>query len=248
MKFGVITLLPEMFKAMDFGVIGRAKEKDIINLTLFNPRVYTEDKYRKVDDSPFGGGPGMVMMAEPLQKAIIAAKKGSKNPKIIYLTPGGEPLSHNLAKGLANKGDDLILVSGRYEGIDERLMELHPGIEVSIGNYVLSGGELASMVLIDAVSRQLPGVVGKMDSVENDSFYNGLLDHPHYTRPEIFENNRVPGVLISGDHAKIARFRRKEALGRTWLKRPDLLEKIELTEDDIMLLNEFITTMGQNPK
>lgn len=229
-----------MFTAMDAGVVGRAKEKGLIDLNLWNPRDYTEDNYRKVDDAPFGGGPGMIMMVEPLQKAIQAACKGIKRPKVVYLTPSGKLLNHRLAKELADNKEDLILVSGRYEGIDERLVAMEPGTEVSIGDYVLSGGELASMVLIDAVSRQIPGVLGDEASAKNDSFYEGLLDHPHYTRPEALGGHQVPGALLSGNHAEISRWRRKEALGRTWLKRPELLGKIELTSEDRMLLNEFI--------
>ena len=244
LNFHAITLFPEMFKALDSGVVGRAKDRNLIDIKHWNPRDYTEDNYRKVDDSPFGGGSGMVMLVRPLQKAIEAARTDSNNPKIIYLSPQGRLLDHDLAKELADNNNDLILVSGRYEGIDERLMKVEPGVEVSIGDYVLSGGELASMVLIDAVSRQLPGVVGKTESVENDSFCQGLLEYPHYTRPEVLDDLRVPSVLLSGDHAKISKWRRKESLGRTWLKRPDLLEKIELTEDDRILLNEFIENLS----
>jgi tRNA (guanine37-N1)-methyltransferase len=240
MRFDIVTLFPEMFIAMDYGVIGRAKEGEIINLNCWNPRDYTEDNYHKVDDSPYGGGPGMVMLVKPLQAAIQAARKNSGDfASIIYLTPQGKLLNHDLVKELTLQ-KNLILVSGRYEGIDERLLEIEPGIEISIGDYVLSGGELASMVLIDAVTRQLPGVVGDADSVIQDSFSAGVLDYPHYTRPETIENIKVPEVLLGGNHAEISRFRRKMALGRTWLRRPELLTKIELTAADRMLLNEFI--------
>jgi len=240
MRFDIVTLFPEMFSAINYGVIGRAKEHKLIELNFWNPRDYTKDNYRKVDDSPYGGGPGMVMMVEPLREAIQAARKENSSPvKVIYLTPQGKLLTHSLVNELATH-KSLMLISGRYEGIDERLMEIEPGIEVSIGDYVLSGGELAAMVIVDAVTRQLAGVVGDVDSVTQDSFVNGLLDYPHYTRPEDVAGYKVPEVLLSGNHASIERFRRKNALGYTWLKRPELLAKIELTVDDRMLLNEFI--------
>lgn len=240
MQFDIVTLFPEMFAAIDYGVIGRAKENKLIGLKCWNPRDYTEDKYHKVDDSSYGGGPGMVMMVEPLQAAIQAARKvGNESAQVVYLTPQGKLLNHKLVMKLAAQ-KHLILVSGRYEGIDERLMAIEPGMEVSIGDYVLSGGELAAMVVIDAVTRQLPGVVGDADSVAKDSFTEGLLDYPHYTRPENVAGLKVPEVLLGGNHAEIERFRRKQALGHTWQKRPELLTKIELTAADRMLLNEFI--------
>lgn len=240
MQFNVITLFPEMFTAMNYGVIGRAEERGIISLRCWNPRDYTHDNYHKVDDCPYGGGPGMVMLIKPLQAAIMAARAASAEPAhIIYLNPQGKLLNQDLVTKFALK-KNLLLVSGRYEGIDERLMTIEPGIEISIGNYVLSGGELAAMVMIDAITRQIPGVIGDADSVEQDSFSAGLLDYPHYTRPETIDGHRVPEVLLTGNHAAIFRFRRKQALGRTYLRRPELLEKIELTAEDRMLLNEFI--------
>jgi tRNA (guanine37-N1)-methyltransferase len=240
MQFDIVTLFPEMFAAIDYGVIGRAKENKLIDLKCWNPRDYTEDKYHKVDDTSYGGGPGMVMMVEPLQAAIKAARRGNNDSsQVVYLTPQGKLLNHKLVMKLASQ-KHLILVSGRYEGIDERLMEIEPGIEVSIGDYVLTGGELPAMVVIDAVTRQLPGVVGDADSVANDSFTEGLLDYPHYTRPESVAGIKVPEVLLGGNHAEIERFRRKQALGSTWQKRSELLTKIELTAADRMLLNEFI--------
>lgn len=240
MQFNIITLFPEMFTAMDYGVIGRAKENGTISLKFWNPRDYTEDNYRKVDDSPYGGGPGMVMLVKPLQDAIEAARNNNKlAAPIAYLTPQGKLLDHGLAKELALQ-EKLILVASRYEGIDERLMAIEPGIEISIGDYVLSGGELAAMVVIDAVARQLSGVVGDADSILQDSFVMGLLDYPHYTRPDSIRGYSVPEVLLNGNHADISRWRKKQALGRTWLRRPDLLAKIELTAADRMLLNEFI--------
>lgn len=240
MRFNVITLFPDMFAAMDYGVIGRAKENGLISLKCWNPRDYTEDNYHKVDDSPYGGGPGMVMLVKPLQAAIEAARRSNEGfAHVIYLTPQGRLLNQGLVRDLVQQ-KNLILVCGRYEGIDERLMSIEPGIEISIGDYVVSGGELPSMVLIDTVTRQLPGVLGDAGSVEQDSFSAGLFDYPHYTRPEVIENLVVPGVLLGGNHAEISRFRRKTALGRTWLRRPELLAKIELTAADRMLLNEFI--------
>jgi tRNA (guanine37-N1)-methyltransferase len=243
MQFNIITLLGEMFAAMDYGVVGRAKEKGIINIKCFNPRDYTYDNYRKVDDSPYGGGPGMVMLVKPLKAAIEDAEACSKKEvgktQLVYLTPQGKLLDQSLVEELASN-KSLTLVAGRYEGIDERLMDMKPGLEVSIGDYVLSGGELPAMVLIDTIARQIPGVLGDAGSGSQDSFVNGLLDYPHYTRPEVIEHHRVPKVLLGGDHAAIEKFRRKMALGRTWLRRPDLLAKIELTEVDRMLLNEFL--------
>lgn len=241
MKFNIVTLFPAMFSAMNYGIVGRAQDGGLIDIACWNPRDYTEDDYRNVDDSPYGGGPGMVMLVAPLKKAIQAARIANMNSAslVVYLTPQGRLLNHSLVQDLALQ-KNLILVSGRYEGIDERLLSIEPGIEVSIGDYVLSGGELAAMVIIDAVARQMPGVVGDHGSVEQDSFYGGLLDHPHYTRPDIIDGYRVPDVLRRGNHAEISNFRKKQSLGRTWLRRPELLEKIELTVEDRMLLNEFI--------
>ena len=226
MNINIITLFPEMFHALNYGVIGRAIEKKIINLKYFNPRDYTHDKHRRVDDRSYGGGPGMVMMAQPLQDAILAAKPGH----VIHLTPQGQLLTQNKIKSLvrarrAVPQRPLILVAGRYEGIDERVIESQIDEEISIGDYVLSGGELAAMVMIDAITRLLPGALGHEDSAQQDSFMDGLLDYPHYTRPEVFNGQKVPNVLLSGDHKKIADWRLKEAVKRTRLRRPDLLKK-----------------------
>ena len=240
MRFDIITLFPQMFTALDCGIVGRAKENGLITLDFWNPRDYTKDNYHKVDDSPYGGGPGMVMLFEPLQSAIQAARLASNEPPtVVYLTPQGKLLDQNLADELSTK-KRLILLAGRYEGIDERLVELEVDTEISIGDYVLSGGELAAAVVIDAITRQLPGALGDANSAKQDSFAHGLLDYPHYTRPEFIANSSVPKVLLSGDHAAIARWRQKQALGRTWQRRPELLTKIELTATDSMLLNEFI--------
>lgn len=240
MKFDIVTIFPEMFCAMDYGIIGRAKKNKLISIKCWNPRNYTSNKYHKIDDKVYGGGPGMVMKVEPLYNTIIAALEHyNYQPQIIYLTPQGILLNHNLVKKLALK-NNLLIISGRYEGIDERLLKIKPGMEISIGDYIISGGELSSMVLIDAITRQIPGVVGKYQSVEEESFSYGLLDVPHYTKPRIFNNLNVPYVLLNGNHKEIIRFKRKVALGRTWLRRPEMLSKIKLTVMDRMLLNEFI--------
>ncbi len=224
-KFNIITLFPKMFTALDYGITRRAIEKKLINLKYFNPRDYSKNKHRRVDDRPYGGGPGMVMMAEPLCDAIDAAKPGL----IIHLTPQGKLLDQDKIKSLANVGArcavPLILVAGRYEGIDERVIQSKIDEEISIGDYVLSGGELAAMVIIDAITRLLPGALGHKDSAKQDSFMDGLLDYPHYTRPEVFNGQKVPNVLLSGNHKQVAEWRLKEALKRTRLRRPDLFKK-----------------------
>ncbi len=219
-----------------FGVTGRAKEKGIYSLGLWNPRDFSANSYRTVDDRPYGGGPGMVMMAGPLEGAIDAAQ-GDNPGRVIYLSPQGGKLDHAKVMALANE-PKLVLVAGRYEGVDERLIERKIDEEISIGDYVLSGGELPAMVLIDAVLRQLPGVLGDADSATEDSFVEGLLDCPHYTRPEIYRGEQVPEVLLSGDHERIRRWRLKAALGRTWLRRPDLLDR-KLSDEESQLLEEF---------
>ena len=219
-----------------FGVTGRAKEKGIYSLGLWNPRDFSANAYRTVDDRPYGGGPGMVMMAGPLEGAIDAAQ-GSSPGKVIYLSPQGGKLDHEKVMALASE-PKLVLVAGRYEGVDERLIERKIDEEISIGDYVLSGGELPALVLIDAVVRQLPGVLGDADSAAEDSFVGGLLDCPHYTRPEVYKGEQVPEVLLSGDHEKIRRWRLKAALGRTWLRRPDLLNR-KLSDEESKLLEEF---------
>ena len=246
-EFDVITLFPQMFEAITkYGVTGRANENAVYRLHTWNPREFTEDNYRRVDDRPYGGGPGMVMLAEPLEKAIIAARdrqlaNGIDGTKVIYLSPQGRPLSQSLVADLYEL-PGLVLLAGRYEGVDERLIERQVDYEISIGDYVLSGGELAAMVLIDCLVRQIPGVLGDPESASQDSFVRGLLDFPHYTRPEVYHGNVVPEVLLSGNHARIERWRLQQSLGRTWLRRPDLLaSKIErgLTKEEKKLLEEF---------
>lgn len=241
MRFDVVSLFPPMFEAVSrYGVTGRALERGVAELGLWNPRDYTHDRHRTVDDRPYGGGPGMLMKVQPLRDAIHDARGAYPGKShVVYLSPQGRPLDQNGVHELAGH-DHLVLIAGRYEGVDERLIEAEVDAEWSIGDYVLSGGELAAMVVIDAVIRLLPGALGHEASAEQDSFSGGLLDCPHYTRPEVFEGRGVPDVLLSGDHAAIERWRRKQAVGRTWLRRPELLAKIELDEELQQLLQEFI--------
>ena len=238
MKIGVITLFPEMFSALNYGIPRRAQEKGALELAFWDPRTYTTDVHRTVDDTPYGGGPGMVMKVAPLQAAITAARAALPKATIIYLSPQGKKLDHETIKQLS-EGSELILLCGRYEGIDERLVELEVDAEYSIGDYVLSGGELPAMVLIDAISRQLPDVLGDPDSAIEDSFVDGLLDCPHYTRPAEIAGKMVPDVLLSGDHAAIKQWRLKQCLGRTWKRRPDLLAQKELSKLEQSLLEDY---------
>ncbi|WGO84906.1 tRNA (guanosine(37)-N1)-methyltransferase TrmD [Arsenophonus apicola] len=240
MWIGIISLFPEMFRAItEYGVIGRAVKNGLLNIQCWDPRDYTHDRHRTVDDRPYGGGPGMLMMVQPLRDAIHAAKSEiGEDAKVIYLSPQGRKLNQQgVCQLTANK--KLILVCGRYEGIDERIIETEIDEEWSIGDYVLSGGELPAMVMIDSISRFIPGVLGHHASAEEDSFMTGLLDCPHYTRPEVLEGMEVPSVLLSGNHAEIERWRRKQSLGRTWLRRPELLTSLALTDEQRMLLAEF---------
>jgi len=241
MHIEVVTLFPQMFSALSGnGVTGRAIQNGLVQLGTINPRDYTHDRHNTVDARPYGGGPGMVMMVEPLREAISEAKKVlSDKAKVIYLSPQGRKLDQNGLQELADC-EEMILLCGRYEGIDERLIASEVDEEWSIGDYVLSGGELAAMVLIDGVTRLIPGALGHEDSAEQDSFMNGLLDTPHYTRPEVLDGMAVPDVLLSGNHKNIERWRLKQALGRTWLRRPDMLEKLELDQAQQDLLAEFI--------
>ena len=239
MRFDVISLFPEMFSAVRQGVTGRAVERGQVAMRLWNPRDYADDAHRTVDDRPYGGGPGMVMMVEPLRLAIEAAKAAAPDSRALYLSPQGRRLDQAAVRELATE-PGFILLAGRYEGVDERLIDAYVDEEWSIGDYVLSGGELPAMVLIDAVIRLLPGVLGHADSAQQDSYADGLLDCPHYTRPEVIEGRAVPEVLMSGNHELIRRWRLKEALGRTWLRRPDLLEGRRLNSEEQNLLDEFI--------
>ena len=246
MRIDVISLFPPMVEAVTaYGVTGRAIKNGLLMLRVWNPRDYTEDRHRTVDDRPYGGGPGMVMLIEPLARAIEAARREQgKEAKVIYLSPQGRRLDHAGVVELSKRAG-VILIAGRYEGIDERLLETEVDEEWSIGDYVLSGGELAAMVMIDAVARQLPGALGDEDSAQQDSFVEGLLDHEHYTRPEDYAGRRVPEVLLSGDHEKIRRWRLKRSLGRTWLRRPDLLEQLPLDDEQKRLLEEFKQEYGR---
>lgn len=241
MRIDVISLFPEMIETVArYGVTGRAADRKLLDLRTWNPRDYATDRHRTVDDRPYGGGPGMVMKAEPLTDALQDAKASAgRRYRTLYLSPQGRPLTQALAEELAGE-PGLVMVAGRYEGVDERFIDAGIDMEVSIGDYVLSGGELAAMVVIDAVVRLLPDVLGDENSAKEDSFVNGLLDYPHYTRPEAFNGQSVPDVLLGGDHAAIHRWRMKQALGRTWQRRPDLLDSIELTDEQKALLDEYI--------
>ena len=238
---GVVTLFPEMFAALTgHGVTGRAVKRGQLTVEFSNPRDHAHDRHRTVDDRPFGGGPGMLMKVEPLLEAIEAIReKAPSPPRVIYLSPQGQPLTQQRAAELAQL-DSVVLLCGRYEGIDERIIEMCVDEEISIGDYVLSGGELGAMVLLDAVTRLIPGVLGHADSAVEDSFSEGWLDCPHYTRPEEFAGQRVPEVLLSGNHELIRRWRLKQSLGRTWQRRPELLEELTLSKEQQQLLAEFI--------
>lgn len=241
MRIHVITIFPDMYSAVtDEGVTARAFKEGLLALRLWNPRDYAADAHRSVDDRPYGGGPGMVMLAEPLAAAVEAARAGAHDakPPVIYMSPQGQPLTQARVRRYASL-EEVILVAGRYEGVDERFIRQYVDEECSIGDYVLSGGELATMVWIDAVARLQPGALGCEDSAAQDSFNDGLLDCAHYTRPDSFNGEGVPPVLTSGDHAAIRRWRLKSALGRTWLRRPDLLREAALTEEMESLLEEF---------
>jgi tRNA (guanine37-N1)-methyltransferase len=244
MRIEVVTLFPELVAgAAAYGVTGRARERGLWTLGMISPRDFATDRHRSVDDRPYGGGPGMVMLAEPLERAIKAARErlvqdGIPAPRVIYMSPQGEPLRHRRVAELASE-PGLVVVAGRYEGVDERLLERVVDLELAIGDFVVSGGELPALLLIDAVVRQLPGVLNDAQSSVEESFVEGLLDCPHYTRPEVYEGCAVPAVLLSGDHAAVARWRLKQALGRTWLRRPELLAARGMSEDEALLLEEF---------
>ena len=240
LQVGVVTVFPEMLAAVtDYGMPRRAAAAGALRVLGFNPRDYAPGAQRRVDDRPYGGGPGMVLMAQPLRAAIAEARARTAAARVVCLSPQGELLRQETLRETARAGRDLILIAGRYEGIDERVVELEADAEWSIGDYVLSGGELAAMVVIDAVARHLPGVLGDAESAAQDSFADGLLDCPHYTRPERVSGLAVPPVLIGGDHAAIRRWRLKQALGRTWRRRPELLEKRRLSEEERSLLDEY---------
>jgi len=244
MRFDVITIFPAMLEALTgHGITRRALEERRFELKTWDPRDFTTDNYRRVDDRPYGGGPGMVMMPEPMLASIDAAKRalreaGVEKPKVVLMSPQGERLTEEVIRELAAEAG-IVLIAGRYEGIDERLVDRSVDREVSIGDYVTSGGELPAMVLIDCVVRRIPGSLNDAESAAQDSFSEGMLDWPHYTRPEEWQDSRVPEVLLSGNHAAIARWRRKQALGRTWERRPDLIDERKLSKEDRQLLEEY---------
>ncbi|MEX2496414.1 MAG: tRNA (guanosine(37)-N1)-methyltransferase TrmD [Woeseia sp.] len=241
MHLQVISIFPDMIRAVaDYGVVGRAVSRGLVSMSCRNPRDFAAGPHRAVDDRPYGGGPGMVMKYEPAASAIRLAKcEAPAGTPVVCLSPQGRTFDQAAAKRYAGL-PGLILIAGRYEGIDERLIEQHVDEELSLGDFVLSGGEIAAMAVIDAVVRLIPGVLGDEDSAGQDSFAEGLLDFPHYTRPEVVQGRRVPDVLLSGDHARIARWRYKQALGRSFLRRPDLVRKLCLDEEQQRILDEFL--------
>jgi tRNA (guanine37-N1)-methyltransferase len=247
MKIALITLFPEMFAALtDYGVSGRAVKEGLVEVASFNPRDYTEDRHQTVDARPYGGGPGMVMLIEPLRRALTAAREWTgQGSLVVYLSPQGKVLNQRDINSFATK-QSLILIAGRYEGIDERLIEMEVDEEWSIGDYVLSGGELPSMVLMDALIRQIPGALGHQDSADQDSFANGLLDCPHYTRPEEQDGRQVPAILLSGNHGKIRRWRLQQSLVRTQQRRPDLLDRLMLNKEQQALLKEASAALADD--
>ncbi len=249
MRFDVITLFPELVQSVTLsGIVGRATKAGLINLHCWNPRDYTNDKHRTVDDRPYGGGPGMVMKPDCLVSTIKKVRTVNINnaiqTKVIYLSPQGQTLNQSAVKEMSTE-QGLIFLCGRYEGVDERVLEMEVDEEWSLGDYVLSGGELGAMVLIDAITRLLPDVLGHKDSANQDSFSDGLLDCPHYTRPEIFAGKGIPAVLKSGNHQRIAKWRRQQALGRTQQRRPELLENRILDAEDKLLLRDFLENIKE---
>jgi len=241
MQVAVVTLFPQMFEAIErWGITSRALQSGILELDCINPRDHALDRHRSVDDRPYGGGPGMLMMVQPLSDAIRAARaRLGESAHTVYLSPQGRRVDQAVIAELAAR-EQLILVCGRYEGVDERLLEREVDEELSVGDFVLSGGEVAAMLLVEAMTRLLPGALGHEESASRDSFADGLLDCPHYTRPEVSDGLRVPAVLLSGDHEAIRRWRLKQALGRTWQRRPDLLRATQLDEEQRGLLEEFV--------
>jgi len=246
MRFGIVSLFPEMLGTIgEYGVVGRAQQRELISLEIENPRDHTSDAHRTVDDRPYGGGPGMVMKFAPVAAALDSARgKLPEGCPVVYLSPQGQVFDQAMARRFSAL-PGMVLLAGRYEGIDERLVESHIDEEVSLGDFVLSGGEVAAMAIIDAVVRLLPGVLGDDESAAQDSFMEGLLDYPHYTRPEEIAGREVPELLLSGDHARIARWREKQALGRSYERRPDLLDKLDLTDEQQTLLDEYLKEQRQ---
>ncbi|MFP4036230.1 MAG: tRNA (guanosine(37)-N1)-methyltransferase TrmD [Desulfobacteraceae bacterium] len=246
MRFDILTLFPELFTPfVKHGIIGRAIDRGVLEVGLVNIRDFARGPHKETDDRPYGGGAGMVMKPGPIVRALESVRRPGMGTRIVLLTPQGRPLDQGLAWELSETGH-LVLICGRYEGVDERVREGHVDIEVSIGDFVLSGGEVAAMAVVDAVSRLVPGVLGCGDSNLEDSFSNGLLEHPQYTRPRVFEDRKVPEVLLSGDHERIRKWRRTESLKRTFQRRPDLLGKTELTEEDREMLSRLAETDGNH--
>lgn len=246
MRFDVVTLFPEMVESLQqYGVIGRAFAADLAQLQCHNPRDYAVEENGRIDDRPYGGGPGMVMQYQPLHSTITRLKQASEQAKVVYLSPQGKKLDQAAIRALSTH-EHLILLCGRYEGVDERLLQDMVDEEYSLGDYVISGGELAAMVVIDAIIRTLPGALGDEQSAVQESFESGLLDYPHYTRPESIEDKPVPEVLLSGDHNKIAEWRLKQALGRTYLRRPDLMAEYQMSDHEQRLLDEFLAENSSN--
>lgn len=245
MIFSVITIFPEMFDVLRrYGIVGRAQSNNLFQLDAINPRDYTTDNYHRIDDKSFGGGPGMVMMIEPLEKVLenaklSHAKQGINHSKVIYLSPQGQKITQSLVNQLALE-QGLIMVCGRYEGVDERFIERNVDLELSVGDFVVSGGELPAQLLIDAIARQMPGALNTSESALNDSFMDGLLDYPHYTQPRDYNGNSVPEVLLSGNHSLIKKWRLQQSLWRTYQRRPDLLENREFTKEESRLLQEIL--------
>jgi tRNA (guanine37-N1)-methyltransferase len=238
-RIDVITLFPEMVEqVVKYGVVGRAADQSLINLECWNPRNYTLDKHRTVDDRPYGGGPGMLMKVQPLEETIQAVREKNPQAQLVYLSPQGKPVDQDMLAKQINTGS-VIFLCGRYEGIDERLVQQEVDQEWSIGDYIISGGELAAMVCIDAMTRLIPGALGHEQSAQQDSFSDGLLDYPHYTRPEEYKGMKVPEVLMNGNHRHIKDWRERQSLGRTWQRRPDLLELKVLDDRQLALLNDF---------
>lgn len=247
LHFGVISVMPDMFTPLQQGVVGRALKDKLIQVDHWNPRDFAQLPHRRVDDKPYGGGPGMVMSYPPLHKAIMEARRSLGNTcKTVYLSPQGRCIKQAELKQMALNKQPILFVAGRFEGIDERIINQDIDEEWSLGDFVLSGGELAAMVFIDALARLVPGCLGDPSSAQQDSFMDGLLEHPQYTRPECVDGQNVPDVLLGGHHAAIRHWRKKQALGRTWIKRPDLLKQIQLTDDDKRLLAEFKQERGSS--
>ena len=245
LRFDVVTLFPETLSAFAAGITGRALEAGLISLQCWNPRDYADDLRRTVDDRPYGGGPGMIMKVEPSRAALRAARAAAPQSKVVYLTPQGQRFDQAAAQRMSEESG-WIFLAGRYEGVDERLIALEVDEEWSIGDYVLSGGELPIMVMMDAITRLLPGALGHEQSAAQDSHVAGLLDCPHFTRPEVIEDLAVPAVLLGGDHEKIRQWRLQQALGRTWQRRPDLLAQRTLSAEEMILLNQFIAAQEQH--